>query len=981
MPMRHIVLGFFLALLPGIAQGEGIDQAFENPKPGKEWNGLFGSIFKSGKSIAVIVAISEYKGGYNALPSAQPDAEKVRDFLLNSEGYDRVYVLTEDKVTKPRLEHLMVDILPPVISQSDRFLFYWSGHGDQWTNPTTHKTFGYLPLYDSPQGSYSTMISMDDIARWDQLLSARQTLFILDACLSGLAGVETKSGTRALTLEQLSRPARFLLTAGSATEQVIAGPRWHGSLFTDSFIQGAKGDAASTQFPDGVVGLYDLMGYLQRRVANEKQLANWSGSLTPQLNKLQSGDGEYFFLPSAIPQAPSSEQNPQSKQSPQAKGLQELGTSPLPAGALLVPQIAHLASAVGTIQGAAVSDDGSLLATAGGDGSVRIWNIPDRRLIRRMSTGCWETSAVAWSRGGDLLAGACGDGGIWIWEARLGRTVQHIATDRLATSLAFSSSGNFLVAGFRSANPNVIAYSIPEGRIQATFVLNETTDIYQVAFLPNKNAVLALGHQGIVETLELEAKRKGRQYRLPEGISSFGIQAAANRLIVGGNNGTLSSINIANGTQLWAKKISNSSLDRLSFSSAGAKLGVSGDSFWIMDPESGSVLKQLPDLGLAFFTPKDDLIDFVAGGVPSIRSVADGSAIGAFEVVRTSGKITGLWPGSQPGTVLAVRGDGSIGLWDLRSGVREDVFGYKDAFGRGVQDDRPAIRATPDGAIVIVGSLNFSLHRRADGGSGASVYYEKDKTGSATSIAISANGELVAAGGTLGAKVWTIDGKPIGMFPFYQGALTFTSNGKLLLTAEATLSVWSLENGKKVKEFGNLGGKYQAVVAARDNKTVVTAGEDGVVRIWDLDKGALKASLIGHIGSVYTLALTSDGRTAVSGGEDGIIRVWDVESGMLRWSLNHHTGPIRSIVLDERVNILAAASDDESVSIWSLSDGRYLASLYELGTQWAVVGADGRYRGSAPFGRLLAVVQGTHVLSPQLYFAESRDQKFLNLTQ
>lgn len=296
--LSRLLLSFFLLLsLQAAARAEGVDQVYTNPNPGREWSGRFGSVFRSGKSIAVIVAISQYTGGFRSLPSAQPDAKKMLDFLLNSEGYDKVYMLTDDKASKRRLEALMLDILPQMIAPTDRLLFYWSGHGDQWTNQNTHNSFGYLPLSDSPPGVYSSMVSMADIARWDGMLSARQTLFVIDACLSGLAGVGTKDDMKAATLAQLSQPAHFLITAGSANEQVIAGKRWQGSLFTDSFIAGAKGDAGPLKYADNVISLSDLMSYIRRRVSFEKQLANWSQTLTPQINKLQYGEGEYFFVP------------------------------------------------------------------------------------------------------------------------------------------------------------------------------------------------------------------------------------------------------------------------------------------------------------------------------------------------------------------------------------------------------------------------------------------------------------------------------------------------------------------------------------------------------------------------------------------------------------------------------------------------------------------------------------------------------------
>jgi hypothetical protein len=77
----------------------------------------------------------------------------MRDYLFDEAGFDYVHVLTDEKATKPRIEELMVDILPGMIGNTDQFLFYWSGHGTQRPNPQGGQ-LGYLPLASSPKDRY-----------------------------------------------------------------------------------------------------------------------------------------------------------------------------------------------------------------------------------------------------------------------------------------------------------------------------------------------------------------------------------------------------------------------------------------------------------------------------------------------------------------------------------------------------------------------------------------------------------------------------------------------------------------------------------------------------------------------------------------------------------------------------------------------------------------------------------------------------------
>jgi len=272
------------------AEGENV--IFANPNPDRTWTKQVGGFLNSAKSYAVVISISNYvgtkNGGYGKLDTRN-DAEKMKNFLLQDMGFDYVRLITDAEVTKGNLDAVMLDEIRPLVGPSDRFVFYWSGHGEQLERPDDRSVYGFLPLYNSKVKQFSSMISMDDIARWNSYLQARHALFILDACLSGLAGVKTKSTPR---MDQLSLPARFLLTAGTSKEEVIANERWGGSLFTDALIKVVRQHA---QASEAVVSIYRIFDEVQERVAVEKEKAHWPGAMTPQLKDLQGGGGAFFF--------------------------------------------------------------------------------------------------------------------------------------------------------------------------------------------------------------------------------------------------------------------------------------------------------------------------------------------------------------------------------------------------------------------------------------------------------------------------------------------------------------------------------------------------------------------------------------------------------------------------------------------------------------------------------------------------------------
>jgi formylglycine-generating enzyme required for sulfatase activity len=232
------------------------------------------------------------------------DATRVRDFLVEA-GFDIVITLTDQAATKRRIEQLMEVHVPHLLEPDDRFLFYFSGHGDTRDLYPDRKR-GYLVLSDAPEDGWSEMIGMDSIERWEENLAhARQSLWVLDACFSGLAGSQRKAPLDDKTRRRLAQRAHHLITAGTSGEQSIAVGG--ASIFTSAFIEAAR-DAADLPIagtdPDGVISLKEIDIYVGKTLDREIAALN-SGRLgerykmSPQMSAFDDTDGEFFFLSGA----------------------------------------------------------------------------------------------------------------------------------------------------------------------------------------------------------------------------------------------------------------------------------------------------------------------------------------------------------------------------------------------------------------------------------------------------------------------------------------------------------------------------------------------------------------------------------------------------------------------------------------------------------------------------------------------------------
>ena len=102
------------------------------------------------------------------------------------------------------------------------------------------------------------------------------------------------------------------------------------------------------------------------------------------------------------------------------------------------------------------------------------------------------------------------------------------------------------------------------------------------------------------------------------------------------------------------------------------------------------------------------------------------------------------------------------------------------------------------------------------------------------------------------------------------------------------------------------------------DKTLVTGGSDGSVRVWSLDTHQPEHRLAAHDNSVTSLQF--DAARIVSGGSDGRVKVWDRRTGALVRELSQPAEAVWRVAFeDERCVVLASRQGRTVMEVWDFS--------------------------------------------------------------
>ena len=587
----------------------------------------------------------------------------------------------------------------------------------------------------------------------------------------------------------------------------------------------------------------------------------------------------------------------------------------------------------------AFSPDGKALASASLDGTARVWDAADGRLLFKLEGHKEPVWSVAFSPDGALLATGGGDGTVRLWDATVGRPLRSFEVGGQVHGVAFSRDGKLLAAAATAwtagrdarrvggevhlwdapawterpalpvfgSSPTCVAISPDGGGVAAGCMdarvrrwdlgtdkeleplTGQGAAVRAVAFSPDGLRIAAAANDGRLGVWDARTG-EARYVVVAHFAPAWGVAFSpdGNRLATSADDATIRIWDADSGCRLFTLYGHSQGIANVAFSPDGARLASASDDqrvkVWdARGPGSAAAVfcgHKHSVWGVAFSPDGKRLA--TAGGA------ADDAAVRVWDA--TGHELVGLRvPGGAhavafaPGGrfLAAAGGDGMVRVWDAEAGWEEHIL-------RGHEDKVSAVAFSPDGRLLASAAADRTV-KVWDPATGSEVRTLRGHTEAVRSVAFSPDGRRLASGA---------DDKTVRLWDSATGAEEAALTGRA-----AVCCVAFSPDGKRV-----------AAATAASQKVMTT--DSGEIAVWDLETGLAAVTMRGHYGDVRAVAYSPDGKRLVSAGWDGRLKLWEPTTGQEVLSCDAHVDSVNAVAFSPDGGRLASAGDDHAVVLW-----------------------------------------------------------------
>ncbi|MER6067402.1 trypsin-like peptidase domain-containing protein [Streptomyces sp. NPDC001817] len=549
------------------------------------------------------------------------------------------------------------------------------------------------------------------------------------------------------------------------------------------------------------------------------------------------------------------------------------------------------------------------LASAGNDGTIRLWDPVSTRATRVLRTGFGRIRALCGfvAEGRTLLA-ASADETVRLWDLSAGRSGGILAghADGVFAMCTVDVGDRTLLAS-ASADETVLLWDPVTGR--ALHVLEGHSDwVNGVCSVRVGDGTVLLASSSVDATVRLwdpvtgELMTTFRGHR--EGVNSVCSVRVGDSVLLA-SSGADQTIRLwdpmtgDNVRTIHGSVATSYELCAVDAESRPLLASRSDDVIWLLDPATG---EPVAPLASGYADEIHAMCAFTTHGRTLLAGGGDDRTVRLWDPARTrTGRATAIYAlcpvRVDDHTVLASGGDDcSVRLWDPATGeVTHTLAGHADWV-------RALCSLSIDGRTLVASGSDEGMVRLWD----------------------ARTGDLVRTFTGHFKAVYAVCSVRIG-------------DRTLLATASAdhTVRLWDPELGSTVWTLQHDHGVYTVCPVDLGGRTLLaTAADGGGVRLWDPVTGEAERTFTEVVEDVYAMCVWQTNRRTVlvTAGGCGTVRLWDGATGKVVGTLEGHASAVNALsVFDPGGRgLLVTASSDRTVRLW---DPDALATVMEIPVQ------------------------------------------------
>ena len=571
------------------------------------------------------------------------------------------------------------------------------------------------------------------------------------------------------------------------------------------------------------------------------------------------------------------------------------------------------------------SPDGAMLASGGGDNTIRLWDVEEARHARALEGHMHVVVSLSFSADGRLLASATPEE-VRVWDVETG---SGMAVLQGAIAVSFSPEDGLLASGARD---NTIRFWDVETGQSVAALPGHDTRVSSLAFSP-AGAILASGAaDGTLKLWDVVREEETATLRGPGGgVNSISFSADGKILAAAGLGGTVRLWDVEGRRDITSKGSRRPDWAiSVSLSPDGSTLasGARDGAVQLRDVETGEMAGVLESHGSAVRS-----VAFSPGG----SVLASGGIDGTIKLLDVS-----EWAGPRARTLRKVSGDEQQGM--PGEVVPEPlVIEVRDQYGTPLEGARVSFTVTQGGG-KLNGRANAEVEVTDASGRTRTILTLGDRPGRNTvEVSVSGMEETFEAVGVGAPALPTLEGDhrrwnlPLGAtlrlgtggVSQDDRAVYFLPGGQRLSVAN-NLGIWIHEVGTfrplALLPIDGEGLNWRDYIAYSADMGVFARARGYEIEVWDLAlDDDVATSFGGHEYGISSVALSPQGTALASGGARGTVILRDLESGVPTRTLGHR-GTITAMAFSPDGSILASAGSDV-VKLWDAATGANLAIL------------------------------------------------------